>query len=167
MWGNRFTEGNPADSRDDVASFSFGSKEVYRLKYISTRTHVAKFNCSPRTYDGFAISNLDAAAESDRRTLAEDDAEEEMATDADMDLHAELEAQEMDKGEVDAARARCEQGGFCSTLREREKDVDDTAIDDTEVGSCFWLRSEVKDALRRDDDAADRTRRHDGPASTF
>ena len=65
MWGNRFTEGNPADSRDDVASFSFGSKEVYRLKSISTRTHVAKFNCSPRTYDGFAISDLDAAAESE------------------------------------------------------------------------------------------------------
>ena len=62
LWGHHFSEGNIADDRDDMASFSTGEKEVYRLVSIETRTHVAQFHSSPRTDDGRGVGDLDAAA---------------------------------------------------------------------------------------------------------
>ena len=60
-WGNYFSEGNAADARDDVGSFSYGEKEVYRLASIETRTHIAKFHGSARTTDGKGVDDLDTS----------------------------------------------------------------------------------------------------------
>ena len=63
FWGNHYAEGNLADVRDDMASFSAGEKEVYRLSQVETRTHLAIFYSSERTTDGRPVGDLDAAAE--------------------------------------------------------------------------------------------------------
>ena len=62
--GSRYSQGSEADSRDNMASFSCGQKEVYALEEIETRTHRARFITSPRA-DGASIDDLDAAFTAD------------------------------------------------------------------------------------------------------
>ena len=62
-WANHFKEGNTADGRDDVASFTAGEKEVFRLSKVETRTHFAEFHASIRSFDGADVKLLDLASQ--------------------------------------------------------------------------------------------------------
>ena len=52
-WRTPYTEanyqpGSPSDSRDDVAHFTYGTREQYYLVSIETKSHIAVFHTSPR-----------------------------------------------------------------------------------------------------------------------
>ena len=47
-WEGNFQEGNMGDNTDDAAFYSYGEKEIYFLKSIETKTHIAVFTTSFR-----------------------------------------------------------------------------------------------------------------------
>ena len=53
--GVNFSEGSLSSSSDDMGSFSSGQKEVYLVRKILSKTHVADFNTSPRL-DGISAN---------------------------------------------------------------------------------------------------------------
>jgi hypothetical protein len=48
-----YIKGKLSDDKDDMASYSYGTKQVKILTQIETKTHIAKFENSDRTYDGY------------------------------------------------------------------------------------------------------------------
>jgi hypothetical protein len=56
--GANFIEGNKGDDDDNMATVSTGTKELYYIKTIETKTHVAVFYISPR-YDARGAVNWD------------------------------------------------------------------------------------------------------------
>jgi hypothetical protein len=58
--GLLYNRASLSDQKDDVGSFSSGEKEIYYLKNIATKTHVAIFNLTDRE-DGLEAPNDDVA----------------------------------------------------------------------------------------------------------
>lgn len=48
-FGANFSEGNRGIAKDDKASFTYGEREQYYMATVETKTHIAKFEISPRS----------------------------------------------------------------------------------------------------------------------
>ncbi len=55
--GEYYEEGYRSDKLDDKAAYTFGSKEIYYLNSIETKTHIAEFTLGTRQ-DGYGVAGI-------------------------------------------------------------------------------------------------------------